>query len=96
MRDRPKENSLEGFAFNRAECETAVTAHKVDDFIKLPIDETCIVRDDGHCDDRTGLNIVVVHFGNRDIEPALESFNNTFYNFSLVFERSDSVQIKPG
>ncbi len=87
MQDIASEKTFsKGLAFNGAERETAVTAHKVDDFIELLVDKTSVVRDQGYCDYRAGPGVVVVHFGNRDVEPVFESFNNTLYNSSLIFK----------
>ncbi len=81
----------EGFTFDGAECESAVVANEVNDFIELLIDETRVVRDDGHSDDGTGLYIIVVHFGDRDVEAAFQSFNYTFYDSALILERTNTV-----
>ena len=84
----------EGFAFDGAESKAAVVAEKIEDFIKLLVDKTCIIRDYSDGDNRAGLYVIVVHFGYRDVEAVFESFDETFDDFPLVLERNDSVQIK--
>ena len=86
----------EGFSFDLAEIESAVILHKVDDFVELLVYEDGFVRDYSNSDDGAGFAVIMVDFGNRDIESALESADNAFDDASFLLERTYPVQVKPG
>lgn len=55
-----------------AQIEPAVVTHKVNDGVELLVYKVRIVADYRYTDDGKGLIVLVVNFGNRDIESAFE------------------------
>ncbi len=66
-------NQLKRFSLDLAEIESAIVAHKINDGVKLLVYEVCVVTDYWYTDDSTGLVVLMVNFGNWDIEPAPQS-----------------------
>ena len=72
---RPYALLREGFALDLSEIEPAVITHKTENRIELLVNELSIVADNCNADDSNGFAVLVVHFGYRDIEPALKPAN---------------------
>jgi len=81
----------EGFAFNAAEIESAVAAHKVSDGFELAVDEGCVIAGDGDAEDGYFFAVVVVDFGNGYIESALQSPDYAFDNAAFGLQRTDTL-----
>ena len=69
-----------------SEVEPAVVAHKAEDCIELLVDELSIVADHGNTQNGDTFAVLVVDFGNRDIEPALEPPDKAFNDAPLALE----------
>jgi hypothetical protein len=63
---------LESFPLDLAQVEPAIVAHKINDSVELLVDEVGIIADYRYADDGHGLVVLMVNFGNRDIESAFE------------------------
>ena len=63
---------LKGFSFDLPEEEPPVVPHKIKNRIELFIDKAGLVADNSNTENGYALAVLMVDFGDRDIEPALE------------------------
>jgi len=94
--DEVNASDAENFAFDCSEVEPAVVTHKSCDGLKLAFDKGLVIGDDGDADGGDKFAVVVVNFGNRDVESALQPANNAFDDTAFLFERADTVKVQVG
>ena len=75
-----------------SEEESPVVAHKTEDRIELLIDKLSIVADNCNPDDSDGFAVLIIDFGDRDIEPALKPPDHALDDTPLALERGHSEQ----
>ena len=84
------------FSFDCAEVEPAIVTHKIGDGFELAFDKGFVVADDGDADSGDDFAVVVVNFGNRDIESALQTADYAFDDAAFFFERADTLEVQIG
>ena len=82
------------FAFDCAEVEAAVVSHKSYDGFELTLDKGVVVADDGDAEGGDDFAVVVLDFGDGDVEAALQAADNAFDDAALILERFDTVQMQ--
>jgi len=91
---RHNTSDAESFTLDCAEVEPAVVTHKSRDGFELAFDKRIVVADDGDTDGGDKLAVVVVNFGNRDIESALQPADDAFDDTAFFFQRADTVEVQ--
>jgi len=87
-------DSRKGLSLDLAEVESAVSLHKINDSVKLLVYETSFVADHCNGDDRRCFTVLMLNFRSGDIEPALESAEQTLDDASLSLQRGYALHMK--
>jgi hypothetical protein len=82
------------FTFDCAEVEPAVVAHKIGNGFELAFDKRFVVADDSDTESSDEFAVVVVNFGNRNIESALQPADDAFDDTAFFFQRADTVEVQ--
>lgn len=89
-------SNAKGLAFDCAEIEPAVVAHKIGDGFELAFDKGFVVANDGDAESGDDFAVVVVNFGNGYIEPALQPADYAFDDAAFFFQRANTVKVQIG
>ena len=82
----------EGFAFDVSEVESAVIPHKIEHRIERLLDEAGLIANNCYPDHCNALAVLMVDFGYRDIEPALEPADKALDDTPLALEARHTNQ----
>ncbi len=69
-RPLPERLLIKRFPFDLAQVESAIPLHKAYDCIELTVYKAAVVADDGYAYNCAHFAVIMVNFGDGDIEPA--------------------------
>ena len=87
-------NLLKGFPLDLSEIKSAVFLHKINNSIKLPVNETAVIGHYCYCKACTGFVVLMVNLGNRNVEPPFQSADDALYDTSLFLQRAYPLHIQ--
>ena len=79
-----------------SEIKSAVSLHKINNGIELPVDETAVIGHCCYCKAGTGFIVLMVNLGNGNIEPVFQSADDALYDTSLSLKRGYPLHMQLG